>query len=134
TSDKLAIDALTDMWQDWNDAGKAVVVIGEVPHFEELNALTCIESNRKDVADACSVPSDEVVGGRGTILTSAAESGPSSINFYDPVPGVCDDDHCYSMVGDLITRYDHHHLSADFARSYGSNFVDFMKEEAIVGS
>lgn len=134
TSDKLAMDALTDMWQDWNDAGKDVVVIGEVPHFEELNAPTCIESNPKDVADACSVPSDEVVGGRGTILTSAAESGPSSINFYDPVPGVCDDDHCYSMVGDLITRYDHHHLSADFARSYGSNFVDFMKEEAIVGS
>src|SRR5699024_6408100 len=79
TSDKLAMDTLTDMWQDWNDAGKDVVVIGEVPHFEELNAPTCIESNPKDVADACSVPSDEVVGGRGTILTSAAESGPSSI-------------------------------------------------------
>ena len=131
TSEQIAMDALTEMWQEWSDADKEIVVIGEVPHFEELDGPTCIESNPEDISTACSLPSEEVVGGRGTILTATTESGPSSVNFYDPVPGVCDDERCYSMVGDLITRFDHHHLSADFSRSYGANFVDFLKEEVI---
>lgn len=130
SSDEIAIDALDTMWQSWHNAGKSVIVIGEVPHFGELNAPTCVESNPDAIDEECSLPADEVVGDRGTKLTSAADRSSSPVSFYNPVPGVCDHDRCYSMVGNLITRYDHHHLSADFARSYGSNFVEFIREEA----
>lgn len=134
SSDKIAIDALNTMWQEWEDAGKNVVVIGEVPHFEELNGPTCVESNPNNIAEECSMPANEVIEGRGTVLTSAAEADLSPGNFYDPVPGICDDERCYSMVGDLITRYDHHHLSSDFAKSFSSNFVNFIRDGEILES
>src|SRR5699024_5678077 len=104
TSDKLAMNELTDMWQDWNDAGKDVVVIGEAPHFGELNGPTCAESNPDDIREACSAPAAELINGKGRILTSATQNTSPAIKFYNPVPGICDDERCYSMVGSLITR------------------------------
>src|SRR5699024_2769204 len=35
SSDEIAAEALNAMWQEWDDAGKSVIVIGEVPHFED---------------------------------------------------------------------------------------------------
>lgn len=134
SSDEIAVDALTSMWQKWDDAGKNVVVIGEVPHFEELNAPTCIESNPNDISNECSLPADEVIGGRGTVLASAAERNSSPAIFYDPTPGICDDERCYSMVGELITRYDHHHIASDFAKSFGPDFSRFIEREDILAS
>src|SRR5699024_11102561 len=93
------------------------VVIGEVPHFEDVNGPTCVESNPDNIVDACSLPADDVIEGRDSIMKWAAEDSTTPIDFYDPVPGICDTERCYSMVGNLITRYDHHHPSADFARS-----------------
>src|SRR5699024_6301787 len=98
SSDEIAIEALHDMWQQWDDAGKDVIVIEEVPHFGEVNGPTCVESNPDDIVEACSLPVDEAAEGKGTIMKSAAASGPASINVYDPVPGICDDQRCYSMV------------------------------------
>jgi len=132
TSDQIASEALNDMWQEWEDAGKDVVVIGEVPHFEDVNGPTCVESNPDNIVDACSLPADDVIEGRDSIMKWAAEDSTTPIDFYDPVPGICDTERCYSMVGNLITRYDHHHLSADFARSFGTDFVSFMQKKTIV--
>lgn len=134
SSDEVAANALNTMWQEWDDAGKNVIVIGEVPHFEDMNGPTCVESHPEDVAESCSLPADDVIGDRGTILTTAADNASSSTNFYDPVPGICDDERCYSMVGGLITRYDHHHLSSDFSRSFSADFVEFVREETTLGS
>ncbi len=131
TSESIAIEALNEMWQSWEDAGKDVVVIGEVPHFEELDGPTCVISNPEDVVEECSLPADEVINGRQTILKSAAQESASPVALYDPVPGICDDERCYSMVGNLITRYDHHHLSNDFSRTFGDDFVAFIKERGI---
>lgn len=134
SSDEIAAEALNAMWQEWDDAGKSVIVIGEVPHFEEMNGPTCVESHPGEVAEACSLPADEVIGGRGTILTTVADNVSSSTSFYNPVPGICDDERCYSMVGGLITRFDHHHLSSDFSRSFGADFAEFVREETTVNS
>lgn len=128
TSEEIAMDALNDMWQEWKDAGKDVVVIGEVPHFEDVEGPTCVISNPEDIVDECSKPADEVIDGRQSILRSAAQAADTPVELYDPVPGICDDERCYSMVGQLITRYDHHHLSSDFARSFGDDFVSFVQE------
>lgn len=134
TSDAIAFDALHTMWQGWEDAGKKVVVIGEVPHFEDIEGPTCVLSNSENIIEGCSRPADELINGRQTILKSAAQQSEAPVSLYDPVPGICDDERCYSMVGHLITRYDHHHLSSDFARSFGDDFVNFLKEENVIQS
>lgn len=126
SSDQILTDALNDMWQDWEDAGKDVIVIGEVPHFQELSAPTCLSSNPEDIATECSLPAEDVVDIRGTPLTWAAEEAVADVDFYDPEPGICSDGRCYSMVGGLITRYDGHHLSEDFSRSFGEDFARFV--------
>lgn len=127
SSDQILTDSLDSMWQEWENAGKDVFVIGELPHFRELAAPTCVASNPEDIVEACSLPAEEVVDTRGTPLTWAAEQSTSGINFYDPEPGICHDGRCYSMVGNLITRYDGHHLSEDFSRSFGDHFSSFVE-------
>jgi peptidoglycan/LPS O-acetylase OafA/YrhL len=134
TSKTIAANALHTMWDGWEAVGTEVVVIGEVPHFEELEGPTCVLSNQDDLVEECSKPAREVIDGRQAILRATASNSDAGIDFYDPVPGICDDRRCYSMVGHLITRYDHHHLSSDFARSFGEDFVDFMAEEVTTGS
>ena len=129
TSDDILVSALDEMWRDWEEAGKQVIVIGEVPHFRDLKAPTCISSNPEDIVDKCSLPAEDVVDTRGTPLKWAAEEGQADIAFYDPEPGICRDDRCYSMVGGLITRYDGHHLSEDFSRSFGQDFARFVEEQ-----
>jgi len=91
-----------------------------------------VESNPDNIAEACSLPADEVTESKDSIMKWAAEDATAPINFYNPVPGICDDKRCYSMVGHLITRYDHHHLSGDFARSFGTDFVNFLQSKKIV--
>lgn len=134
TSEQLAADAVNDMWQEWEAAGKEVIAIGEVPHFEELNGPTCVENNLDDAAEACSMPVDKANEGRESVLTSATESQDSPAAFYDPTPGICDDERCYSMVGNLVTRYDENHLSADFSRSYKADFLSFLEDQQILGN
>ncbi|WP_343957711.1 acyltransferase family protein, partial [Yaniella flava] len=134
SSDDITSEALNDMWQEWEDAGKDAIVIGEVPHFEELNGPTCIEANPDNVVEACSVPADDIIEARDTSLTWAAEKESSLVSLYDPVPGVCDENRRYSMAGGLITRYDHHHLSSDFARSYDEHFVSFLSDQLSLDS
>src|SRR5699024_7647854 len=132
TSDQIASEALNDMWQEWEDAGKDVVVIGEVPHFEDVNGPTCVESNPDNIVDACSLPADDVIEGRDSIMKWAAEDSTTPVDCYDPVPGICDTERCYSLVATLITRYDHHHLSASFARCFGTDSVSCMQKKTIV--
>ncbi|WP_343957768.1 acyltransferase family protein, partial [Yaniella flava] len=125
------IEAIDTMWQEWHDAGKEVVTIGEVPHFDDIEAPTCVEENNEDVAENCSVPFSEAIDPDGTFQRLTADAGNAEIEFYDPAAGLCNSGTCYSMVGNLITRYDHHHLSADFATSYSDNFSKFMHENVL---
>lgn len=127
SSDAVLTDALDNRWNEWEDAGKEVIVIGELPHFRELSAPTCVASSENDIETDCSVPAEEIVDTRGTPLTLAAEQTSADIDFYDPEPGVCENGRCYSMVGNLITRYDSHHISEDFSRSYASDFTNFFE-------
>lgn len=131
SSEEHTTTALQEMWSQWDKAGKNVVVMGEVPHFGDMEGPTCVVSNPDDVMDECSLSREEAIGAKDRSLTSAANQDGAPVAFYDPVPGVCDEDRCYSMVGGLITRYDHHHLSSDFARSYGKDFVRFLEEHTI---
>ena len=131
SSEAIASQAVADMWATWEDADKEVVVMGEVPHFNDINVPTCIASNPDQLVEECSQSADKLIDDRGTILADTAQQHESSVNFYDPTAGLCDEDRCYSMVGGLVTRYDHHHLSKDFARSYSADFMNFLNAHRV---
>lgn len=132
-TDSEKIEAIDRMWQQWADAGKDVIAMAEVPHFGEVEAPTCVVENESDLAEGCSISYEEAVDSSTQFQRMTASEGTADISYYDPAEGMCDDGQCYSMVGGLIARYDAHHLSTDFARSYASDFAEFMSEE-VVGS
>src|SRR5699024_3059651 len=49
SSDQNASEALNGVWQEWEDAGKDVVVSGDGPQFEDHNGPTCDESNPDNI-------------------------------------------------------------------------------------
>src|SRR5699024_601037 len=128
-SDSEKINAIDTMWQGWSDAGKDVVVMGEVPHFDEIEAPTCVESNADAITDNCSMSFEDAVESRSTFQRLTASVGNADVKLYDPSAGMCEDGRCYSVVGNLITRYDAHHLSQEFAKSYTDDFAQFMREQ-----
>lgn len=127
-SDQEKIESIDTMWQDWIDSGKTVVTFAEVPHFDNA-APECVESNPSRIAEECSISYEDGITSRGVFQRITAEEGHSDIKLYDPARGMCDNDSCYSMVGNLITRYDKHHLSEDFVLSYVNDFANFMQQE-----
>lgn len=129
-SDQNKIEAIDAMWQEWIDSGKSVVTFAEVPYFDNA-APECIEANPSSVAEACSTSYEDGITSREVFQRITAEEGHSDIKLYDPARGMCDSDSCYSMVGNLITRYDKHHLSQAFVLSYETDFAKFLQEEVV---
>src|SRR5699024_11354006 len=117
------------MWQEWRDAGKEVIAIGEVPGFGDIAAPTCIDSNPDSISTECAISYEEGIESRGTFQRTTAKEGSADIDFYDPADAICEEGQCYSMVGQLITRYDEGHLSEEFAISYAPDFTRFMHED-----
>ena len=128
SSESITTQAVADMWSGWKKADKEVLVMAELPHFNQMNVPTCVASNPDQLVEKCSLDADDLIGDRGTILADTAQQHSSSVALYDPTLGLCDDQRCYSVVGGLITRYDHHHLSSDFARSYSTDFMRFLEK------
>lgn len=130
-SEKDKIDAIDSMWQDWSDAGKKVIVMGEVPRFKDIEAPTCVDTRPATISSDCSTSYEAGISNRSTFQRTTAEEGKADIDLYDPADGICKGAKCYSMVGHLITRYDKHHLSEEFAKSYAPDFTRFMYEDVL---
>src|SRR5699024_1615184 len=60
-SDREKINAIDTMWQGWSNADKDVVVMGEVPHFDETQAPTCVDSNADTITDDCSISFEDAI-------------------------------------------------------------------------
>src|SRR5699024_7931509 len=53
-SEKDKIETIDNMWQDWSDARKKVIVIGEVPRFKDIEAPTYIDTRPATINSDCS--------------------------------------------------------------------------------
>ena len=125
------IEAIDTMWQHWIDHGKKVITFTEVPHFGDIEAPTCVETNPDEAPAECTVSYEEGITDRPVFQRMTAAEGQADVEVYDPAMGMCNDNTCYSLVGNLITRYDNHHLSEHFVQSYSEDFVEFMHEEVL---
>jgi peptidoglycan/LPS O-acetylase OafA/YrhL len=120
------VDGYVAVWKQWLDAGKKVVVLGEVPDPGSQRVPDCLARN-PDHSLACSRPAADAVP-KNLNLAAAAERLTSRGVLYMPMRGYfCDPATCYAVVGGLITYRDSAHISTDYATAmtpYIGKFLD----------
>jgi len=105
--------ALSRTWMRWVEAGKEVVVVGELPTTSS-DVATCV--TKRDASTDCSRPRAEAMAPEPMERAVQLAASPH-ITVMDLSPGVCDDELCYAAVGGLPVYEDWHHLTPAFARS-----------------
>jgi hypothetical protein len=120
------VDGYVAVWKQWLDAGKKVVVLGEVPNLGSQRVPDCLAKN-PDHPLACSRPAADAVP-KNLNLAAAAEKLTSRGVLYMPMRDYfCDRTTCYAVVGGLITFRDSAHISTEFATAmtpYIGKFLD----------
>ena len=101
-------------WSRWIEAGKRVVVIGDVPAFQIGDMPTCLATST-ETDDPCSVSADSV-NTRDPLLVAA--QGMRGVTMFDPSRNVCDAKRCHAVVGGLPVFGDANHLNAYFSRTF----------------
>jgi peptidoglycan/LPS O-acetylase OafA/YrhL len=120
------VDGYVAIWKQWLDAGKKVVVLGEVPNLGSARVPDCLAKN-PDHSMACARPAADAVP-KNLDLAAAAEKLTSRGVLYMPMRDYfCDRTTCYAVVGGLITYRDSAHISTEFATAmtpYIGKFLD----------
>jgi peptidoglycan/LPS O-acetylase OafA/YrhL len=120
------VDGYVAVWKQWLDAGKKVVVLGEVPSLGSQRVPDCLAKN-PDNSMACARPAADAVP-KHLNLAAAAEKLTSRGVLYMPMRDYfCDRTTCYAVVGGLITYRDSAHISTDYATAmtpYIGKFLD----------
>lgn len=105
-------------WQQWTDAGKRVVVIGDVPRLRVGDVPSCvIAADTSD--DPCTTPT-AVAQRPDPMLRMAQElrvSGNHDVVPVDLSRYFCDGELCHAVIGGVVAYGDTNHLLGYFARS-----------------
>ena len=118
TGDAAAVSGFSERFARWQEAGKDVRVIADVPATSGELVPNCIAANLEDPAK-CSVPRDEAVVPDLAVAAAKAVRAP----VVDLTDLFCDATTCFSQVGDVIVYKDRSHVSNDYARLLAP-FVD----------
>jgi hypothetical protein len=106
---------LEPMWRKWTDAGVRVAVLADPPFNDEVRSPDCVTLHPANPL-ACTAPrgqahpSDPLV----EVARKAANPGVSVIDLTDYF---CDEQKCYSVIGNVAVYYDQNHLNSEFSRS-----------------
>lgn len=111
-------------WKRLTDAGKAIVVVSDVPGTRPEDAPTCIlESGVK--IDPCSRARE--YGTTGNSLYATAESTPG-IHTIDLDRYFCTGSTCHAAIGGVVVYFDAHHLTATYARTLAPYFGEQLAD------
>jgi peptidoglycan/LPS O-acetylase OafA/YrhL len=120
------VDGFVAVWTQWLDAGKKVVVLGEVPNPGSVRVPDCLVKH-PDHSLACSRPAKDAAPTHLN-LAAAAEKLSSRGVLYMPMRDYfCDSTTCYAVVGGLITYRDSTHISTEYSTAmalYIGKFLD----------
>jgi len=120
------VDGYVAAWKQWLDAGKKVVVLGEVPYLGSARVPDCLAKN-PDHSLACARPAASALP-KNLNLAAAAEKLTSRGVLYMAMRDYfCDRTTCYAVVGGLITYRDSAHISTEYAAAmtpYIGKFLD----------
>ncbi|SOB99020.1 peptidoglycan/LPS O-acetylase OafA/YrhL [Ureibacillus xyleni] len=99
-----------------------VFAVRDNPRMSE-NVPLCLE-REKDNID-CSLPRDEALS--SVLPWENTKEIPSNVFFADMSDYFCDDETCYSVIGNIIVYRDAHHITAEYARTLSP----FLKEHIV---
>ncbi|MGB0659236.1 MAG: acyltransferase family protein [Mangrovicoccus sp.] len=102
------------VWQRFIAAGKAVVVIDDVPLLRE-KLPDCL-ARPHPVEDPCGRPSNEVPQSN-PLSRGVEQMPPGSVSFLPLRDVFCDVDRCHAVIGGIPAYMDKDHISAPMARS-----------------
>ncbi|KAB1867345.1 acyltransferase family protein [Microbacterium algeriense] len=109
-----------DAWQSWLDSGKSVVVVNDPP-IHQASVPECI-ARSQDRVDPCTIPSS-AMSPPSPMQVAAAGIADPKFAFVDYTEVFCDPIVCHSVIGGIPVYLDNEHLTAAFARSFGSSFL-----------
>ena len=104
--------AVREVWDRLQDAGKAIIVLSDVPGTRPDAAPTCIADHSSEY-DPCATPPRELTTTNRVYTLAAADP---TITTVDLDKYFCDDK-CHSMIGGVVVYFDSHHLTATYART-----------------
>jgi peptidoglycan/LPS O-acetylase OafA/YrhL len=108
-------DGYVRAWNQWLDAGKKVIVIGDVPD-RVVDIPGCIAKHTSDT-DPCTAPA-ESFSHPGPLQSAAGRITSDAFAFVDIHNVFCDADVCHSVIGGIPAYVDPSHITAAFARSF----------------
>jgi hypothetical protein len=91
--------AVTELWKRLEEAGKEVAVRCQTSGSSMVRCVLPIPASWRKSAG---LPTDELVNSKDPVLAETASGVHIPVDFYYPVPDVCGDLRCYSMVGNLV--------------------------------
>ncbi|WP_103663252.1 acyltransferase family protein [Microbacterium sp. CJ77] len=105
-------------WQTWLDAGKQVIVIKDAPTFAD-SVPQCIATSGNS-GETCTVPR---LPSPSPMELAVSQIDSSRLALIDYSNVFCDVTTCYAVIGGIPAYLDTEHLTADFARSFGGDFL-----------
>jgi hypothetical protein len=121
-----AVDGYVAIWKQWLDAGKKVVVLGEVPSLGSVRVPDCLAKN-PDHSLACARPVADAVPKNLNLAAAAEKLASRGVLYLRMRDYFCDRTTCLAVVGGLITYRDSAHISTEFATAmipYIGTFLD----------
>lgn len=115
-----------EIFEQFRDRGQRVIGIRDNPWSTgKLKPPECLASGRKP--QVCGVPREQALAPVDPAL-ELVDDFPN-MSFLDYSNGICDDEYCPAVVGNVLVWHDFHHLSATFVRSLIPAMEDDLREQ-----
>ena len=109
--------AVLENLDGYADAGKAVIVFGDVPGNFTDPVPECVFLNRDDY-DPCATPRGRKESkGEVNYIAEAAQASDGRIGYHDLRDYFCTGSKCHVVIGGEVAYIDEHHMSDTFSRS-----------------
>ncbi|MEP7194154.1 MAG: acyltransferase family protein [Actinomycetota bacterium] len=126
-----SVDGYAAVWRQWLDAGKRVVVLGEVPNPGSKRVPDCLAKNPAH-SRACSRPAADAVPKTLPLAVASEKLKSRGVLYMAMRDFFCDRTTCYAVVGGLITYRDSTHISTEYSLAMAPYIGTFLDRSGIM--
>ncbi|MDM7832558.1 acyltransferase family protein [Cellulomonas edaphi] len=122
TLDDDVASGLARTWRTLQDAGTAVVALGDTPWLAK-DVPECVAEHTDAWTTRCAVPRAPAVA-RSALAQQRAAAELAGVPLVDLDDYICPQDACPAIIGDVLVWRDAHHLTATYARTLAPRLAD----------